>query len=302
MRQKRQRDWRRLSHLLKLDTVGKVDRVILDGRLPARLQVHWLGYRSRLLGGNFRAVSAGFTASGTRLFQAIDDSSGIRSYFTSPRQASYYGLGARARATQLASSYALPSITFRRGDWIIDCGANYGDLRLYLWSLPDGLELHYVGIEPGRDEFECLARNVVSEGDLLLNCALGETNRTATFYYDPQFASSSLERPPSFIDQYEVEIRTLDDIISQQPLEGSRIRLLKLEAEGTEPEVLMGARNSLARIDYIAADLGFERGTDQQSTAPQVINFLLARHFELVKVGSAGDLRFLFRNLNTSTG
>jgi hypothetical protein len=78
-------------------------------------------------------------------------------------------------------------------------------------------------------------------------------------------------------------------------LGSERIRLLKLEAEGAEPEILVGAESVLSRIDYIAADLGPERGLKQEQTATPVINFLLARGFELI------DMKFdrvtcLFRN------
>ena len=68
----------------------------------------------------------------------------------------------------------------------------------------------------------------------------------------------------------------MDDFITD------KVKLLKLEAEGAEPEILMGAENKLELIQYIAADLGFERGKKEESTYKQVTNFLLSRGFILV--------------------
>ena len=45
-----------------------------------------------------------------------------------------------------------------------------------------------------------------------------------------------------------------------------KIKLLKLQAEGAEPEVSKGSLNSLKNIKFITADLGPERGLNQEST------------------------------------
>ena len=62
-----------------------------------------------------------------------------------------------------------------------------------------------------------------------------------------------------------------------------KIKLLKLEAEGAEPEALAGCEKLLKNIEYISADLGFERGANEESTIEDVTNFLLSRNFRLVK-------------------
>ena len=85
----------------------------------------------------------------------------------------------------------------------------------------------------------------------------------------------------------------LDDFVSQNHI--ASIKLLKLEAEGAEPEILMGAKQSLSRIQYIAADLGFERGVRQTSTLPEVANFLISNNFEIVDIAQ-GRIACLFKN------
>ena len=42
--------------------------------------------------------------------------------------------------------------------------------------------------------------------------------------------------------------------------------LLKVEAEGAEPEVLQGLKKNLSRVEFITVDCGFERGLNQKST------------------------------------
>ena len=88
-----------------------------------------------------------------------------------------------------------------------------------------------------------------------------------------------------------METVRLDQAVAHLP----RIKLLKLEAEGYEPEVIAGASGILDRIEYVSADVGFERGTAMQSTLPDVTNYLLSRGFEIVANGRH-RLVLLFRN------
>jgi hypothetical protein len=77
------------------------------------------------------------------------------------------------------------------------------------------------------------------------------------------------------------------------------IRLLKLEAEGAEPEILDGTADCLQRFDYVTADVVPERGRLQESTAALVILRMQKAGFELLKV-SAPRLVCLFRNSRLS--
>jgi hypothetical protein len=70
-----------------------------------------------------------------------------------------------------------------------------------------------------------------------------------------------------------------------------------LEAEGFEPEIISGMENCLENIEYISADLGFERGINQETTAPQVLNFLLNEGFEIIKINGVRFV-FLLKNKN----
>lgn len=93
-----------------------------------------------------------------------------------------------------------------------------------------------------------------------------------------------------------VEDKILVQQIRLDKLIDERVKLLKIDAEGAEEEVIIGAKNLLSKIEYIAVDLGFENGKKQESTAPPVINFLLKNDFTLFAISK--NERFLFQNSN----
>ena len=72
------------------------------------------------------------------------------------------------------------------------------------------------------------------------------------------------------------------------------------QAEGAEPEILIGCEHYLDKIDFIAVDCGPERGLLQKETATDVINFLLQRGFELVEM-KFDRVVCLFRNRRART-
>lgn len=186
-----------------------------------------------------------------------------------------YAKGIPARAEQMGRDYLLHLVDFADGDVIVDCGANVGDLKLYFRHL--GVNVEYIAIEPGVGEFGVCERNVApSEAH---NVGLWNEDGELTFYVSSDGADSSLIEPPVYDRVVKVATKRLDGLLGPK-----RIKLLKLEAEGAEPEALEGAEGLFSGLEYIAADLGAERGKEQISTLPHVTNYLLARGFELIAV------------------
>lgn len=196
-----------------------------------------------------------------------------------------YQRGIVNRASEMGDIYHLGKIKFSPGDLVIDCGANVGDLMLYLRQECDAIE--YVGIEPSPLEYECLVTNVSPMK--CLNLGLWFEQSTMDFYLAGQGADSSFIKPRHFDSSLKVNTVRLDSLFDRN------IKLLKVEAEGAEPEVLLGSENLLSKIQYISADLGFERGPNEESTLVPVLNFLLERNFELVEI-SHKRIVALFRN------
>ena len=197
---------------------------------------------------------------------------------------SYYR-GFSGRVEELEKCYFLDNIKFKKNDVVIDCGANIGDLKL--WFDKKGIEIEYIAFEPSPIEYENLLKNIFPSK--AHNIGLWKENSEINFYISSKYADSSFIAPKTYENIVKVASRKVEYFINQ------RIKLLKLEAEGGEPEILLGAREKLKLIDYIAADLGFERGQNQESTMVPVINYLLSNGFELIDLNN-GRVSALFKN------
>ena len=191
-----------------------------------------------------------------------------------------YRNGIQARGEFLFSSYCLSSMDFEEGDVIIDCGANSGDLTLELKKRAP--KVRYVGVEPNPEDFKVLKKNVDLETSEYVNKALGERNAVLNFYVCTENADSSLVEPPSYTEIIDVKVVRLDNLCNELGIK--KIKLLKLEAEGYEPEVLNGAAGVLNSIEYVAVDGGYERNKDSEQTLTRVTNFLLENNFKMVDI------------------
>ena len=187
----------------------------------------------------------------------------------------------------MGKSYFLNEIPFSKNDLVIDCGANVGDLKIFF--VESNILINYIGIEPSPEEFRCLKKNVFPSQ--AKNIGLWHKNGFLNFFVSSHNADSSFIAPSSYTHIKKIPVKRLDSIFN----EGQNIKLFKVEAEGAEPEVILGASNLLPHIEYICADLGFERGSLKESTLAPVVNYLLANNFELVKVNYPRIVA-LFRN------
>jgi FkbM family methyltransferase len=205
-------------------------------------------------------------------YSAIDNNLTRIFYHTKQGNLSYEK-GFKDRAKGLSWAYMLDKIDFVDDDVIIDCGANVGDLGLFF--IYAGKKIKYYGIEPSPLEFECLAENMPK--GININVGLWSESKELQFYVSSEGADSSLIEPCFYNRVVSVKACRFDGLYSNL-----KIKLLKLEAEGAEPEVLEGFGSNLENIEWIAADLGYERGLRMESTFSEVTNYLLKRDFELV--------------------
>lgn len=204
-----------------------------------------------------------------------------------------YKNGVANACAELAAQYKLDLVNFQKGDVVVDCGANIGEIGVYLKQF--GIDYH--PFEPEELEADCCDWNNFDGAARTIRKGLWNQTTELAFYSNPDSADGSLIDPGGAVDCFQLPVLALDDYVEERGIE--RIRLLKLEAEGGEPEVLEGARNSLAKIDWIAADCGPERGTEKLATLAPVSNFLLANGFEMVDCWK-GRLCALYRNTRAS--
>ena len=174
----------------------------------------------------------------------------------------------------IRASYCLDEIDFSNDDVIIDCGANVGELKLAIEAY--GKNINYFGFEPDEATFKCLSKNN-SDNKNLFNKALSNKNEKNKFFLDTAGGNSSLVYfgKDNFIEIDCVRLDMMDI--------PKKIKLFKVEAEGSEPEVLYGAEKILKNIEYISVDFGSERGMDQKNTVIEVNSFLLNNNFKRYK-------------------
>ena len=203
--------------------------------------------------------------------------------FAHPARVYHYLAGLEARGKKLAQEYLIEKVPMENGDHVVDVGANVGDFGLALKAR--GVSAKVTAFEPSPLEFAALTRNLGSNDAVLshkaLNLALWSNDaEKMTFYLKSQTADSSLLPIDEFDEAISVSTARLDSQLERRPY-----KLLKLEAEGAEPEILDGAEGVLDCFEYVTADVGFERGMRQDSTLPEVAERLCAKGFKITAVG-----------------
>lgn len=187
-----------------------------------------------------------------------------------------YRKGVDAGVDVIAKEYGLHSLSIDRPGVFIDCGANVGELGI--WARNHGF--NYVPFEPEEPEATCCDINNFDHKVKTSRSALWKENTTLFFYSKPDSADSSFFEIKNNDGKRELEAVTLDS--QEIALDPKQENILKLEAEGAEPEVLLGAQKTLDAIKYVVADCGYERGVDQNHTFIEVLNFLQGKGYNLI--------------------
>ena len=239
----------------------------------------------------FNNKSVRFSYNQNRNIFIAKDKSYTRFYFNKVRFFRLYREGIKKRGQNIHKSYCLHNIKFNKNDIIIDCGANSGDLFIALEKNINSK--NYIAIEPNPIDFESLALNCPK--GKLINKALGDKNTKLDFYISSSRGDSSIIEPNIYEDIIRVDVIKIQDLVKD--LQIKKIKLLKIEAEGFEPEILKGAEEILSLCEYIAVDGGYERGINQEQTFTRITNKLLQSNFEMHDINFPW-CRALFKSLN----
>ncbi len=185
--------------------------------------------------------------------------------------------GIEFRFKKLFNEYFLDLIDFEEGDIIVDCGAHLGEILYYFKDT----KINYYAFEPSAKLCECIEKNIILNQNNFLsykvvNKPLLDIEDKVTIYIRDETGDTSLE-PDSFSKSSAVDSIRLDQYFK----ENTFIKLLKIDAEGFEYEVLKGAENLLSSIKFIAVDAGFEKSSNTLDTFSEVNKFLLSNGFNL---------------------
>lgn len=222
----------------------------------------------------------------------VKDNNNKHYFYNLNRGLNLYYQGLKEREYQIIDSYKLKHIKLRKNDLVIECGANYGDLWLYLKDKIN--PQNYITFEPGTNEYKSLINNAPYSKNI--NKALGNKNKILKFYVNEKDADSSIIKPINYEFTRKIEVLMLDDFIKKEKI--NKIKLLKLEAEGFEPEILEGCKKSLEKISYIALDGGNERGINLEETMSKQLNFLIKNGFKIKEINFKWGRALLYKPNN----
>lgn len=149
----------------------------------------------------------------------------------------------------------LPSnFQISNADVVVEVGANIGEFAIALSN--NGANVY--SFEPDAEVFKCLELNTLKSNNVILYpIACSDHDGKVRFYLSSNDADSSVIPPESYTSVLEVECLTLSSICSEKIKKP--IRLLKVEAEGYEPEVLSTLNLCHKNIQNITVDAGPER-------------------------------------------
>lgn len=175
---------------------------------------------------------------------------------------------------------------------LFDVGANVGGYTEVLLGILKDLsvtdfEIHM--FEPQKTCYDVLVNKFSGNRNVIVNnFALSDTNGTATIHLDFDGSSwgSMYDREGLNLNiKQEIKLRTLGDYVSENGI--NKINLLKIDTEGNEKKVLLGAGNFLdpRKIEFIQ----FEYGgcyLDSKITLKEVALILMERKYFVGKLKS----------------
>ena len=225
---------------------------------------------------------------GEEIFLANDGESKI--YFCRRRRSNMVKRGVMCRVNELARRYCLDKIDIIPGGVFIDSGANIGELGL--WARPRGFT--YIAFEPELLEARCCDLNNFGGCTETRREALYKEVTTLSFYSKPESADSSIFDTGGSVFRTCISAVTLDSAVYISNVSGTVI--FKVEAEGAEPEVLEGAVKTLASIDWVTVDCGYERGREKTHTFIET-NIFLHDHDFRPQYADLRERTILYRNM-----
>lgn len=172
------------------------------------------------------------------------------------------------------------------GSTVVDVGANIGFTAIRAAQLagPSG-EVH--AFEPHPKVFRQLEKHCRMNGCLnvrLYNCALGAQEGEA-WITDHKYDDTNFLTPSG--EGIKTRVRTLDTVLGGV----GRVRLLKVDVEGAEYDVIRGGTGLLSRTDIIAFEMcdAFARRFVWKSE--ELLSLFMAAGFLLFQIGAGCELK-----------
>lgn len=155
---------------------------------------------------------------------------------------------------EIQKSYDLDSIPFADGDVVLDIGAHVGIVSIYLAKRYPMLKIY--AFEPVPENFARLERNLKANGVAnvtAVNQAISADGRPLTLAVGlSQNSGGSSAFLANGHAGVVVDSLTLREVFTQYGID--RVRLLKIDCEGAEHEILRTSTALLERVDYLRGE------------------------------------------------
>tara|TARA_X000000950_G_C13917542_1_gene661769 strand:+ start:5618 stop:6460 length:843 start_codon:yes stop_codon:yes gene_type:complete len=194
---------------------------------------------------------------------------------------------------------------------IFDVGANEGDSITRFRNLFTNPQIH--SFEPTEDLFKKIKKNFNLSNLSLNNYALGKNKEKRNFYiynyhrvnsfypmennskYKKQRTKNNFENEKVKL----VDVVSIDDYCLKNKI--SRINLLKIDTQGSEAEVLLGAKNFLGNqlIDIIELEYIFGIAHQNANSLYDIEKTLNANNYKLIAIEKGGNI-LSFSNYQTN--
>jgi FkbM family methyltransferase len=204
-----------------------------------------------------------------------------------PSRAKRYRHGIERRCRKLTDRYlGSGQVTISPGDSIINVGANVGEVTMTLARRGASV----IAMDCDGKVLPCLRANTRGMVVKILPFAAWKQDGPLSIYVATDLADTSAFTVSN--ETTVVEARSVDTVADEAGLD--RVHLLVGDAEGAEPEVLIGARRTLPRTSFVSLACGFERAGE--STQEQCAEMLLSAGFAIVRRDRHGACVLIGRN------
>ena len=163
----------------------------------------------------------------------------------------------------------------------VDIGAR-GGIKQHWRLIRDQLEVH--AFEPNKDEWENLKRQIYWEGVNIYHDALWSEPKLVRLHVTKNPGLTSVYKPLPLSERLEVirvdriQAKTLDSF-------GLDPDYIKVDTQGSELDILMGAEKSLNNCTCVEIEVEFEELYEGQPLFNEVNLFMLGRGFYLWRMG-----------------
>jgi FkbM family methyltransferase len=228
------------------------------------------------------------------MFLVMNKADNQRLVISQIRRIYKYKNGVESRLDEISAKYMLHKIDFKVVKNSIDIGSNIGEFSVSVKRLSPNTSVTLV--EPEADE--CRAARLNLPDSRIESVFLDEFERKARF----RKANSTGDSGLLFEDEYQDEevhvckTNTLNELSHQ--LGGLKFDLIKIEAEGWEPEVVRGGLSVISLARYVVIDGSAERSERgvKVETLSSIIPLMCSIGFELLH--SHNHVGLFFKGVN----